>query len=45
MFPESLDDDGWELMDVLKSAVARHYDGLVVIEDGIFDAEMTKVSP
>lgn len=45
LFPEAVDDDGWELLDVLQSSLARRLEGLVVTDDGIFDATLHKIAP
>lgn len=40
VFPETLDDDGWELLDILESYLARELDGVIVAEDAIYDADL-----
>lgn len=43
--PDSVDDDGWELLDVLQSWLARELDGLVVVDDGIYDSGLHRLTP
>jgi hypothetical protein len=41
--PDEMDSDAWELLDVLQSVLARRLDGLVLAEDGIYDAELQRL--
>lgn len=43
--PDSFDDDGWELLDVLQSWLARELEGLVVVDDGIYDSGLHLLAP
>jgi hypothetical protein len=45
IFPETVDDDGWELLDVLQSVLARRIDGLVVTDDGVYDERLQRLGP
>ncbi|GIG21424.1 hypothetical protein Cch01nite_21480 [Cellulomonas chitinilytica] len=45
VFPERLDDDGWEVVDAMEMSVARALDGLVVTDDGIYDAHLKQLAP
>lgn len=45
VFPEALDDDGWELLDVLESHLARTLDGLVITDDGVYDQDLQLLAP
>ncbi|MEU1587019.1 hypothetical protein [Micromonospora sp. NPDC005710] len=38
LWPETLDDDAWELLDIVQAFIARTLDGLLVTEDGVYDA-------
>jgi hypothetical protein len=40
VFPDDLGDDGWELLDVIESNLARRLDGVVVTSDGIYDSSL-----
>jgi hypothetical protein len=43
LWPETLDDDAWELLDIVQSFIARTLDGLLVTDDGVYDAGMQPV--
>jgi len=45
LFPEAVDDNGWELLDVVQAWLARELEGLVVTDDGIYDSALKKVAP
>ncbi|HEY0641230.1 MAG TPA: hypothetical protein VGD67_26680 [Pseudonocardiaceae bacterium] len=42
-FPETLDEDGWELLDTITAHLARELDGLVMADDGLYDRELEKL--
>ncbi|MGW4063133.1 hypothetical protein ACWEGE_32950 [Amycolatopsis sp. NPDC004747] len=42
--PDQLDSDAWELLDTVESRLARRLDGLVLAEDGIYDAGLQKLA-
>lgn len=45
VFPDRLDDDGWEVVDGMEMTVARSLSGLVVTDDGIYDAHLKQLAP
>ena len=45
IFPETIDDEGWELLDVLQSWLARELKGFVVTDDGIYDSGLQQLAP
>lgn len=45
LFPETIDDNGWELLDVLQSWLARELKGFVVSDDGIYDSGLQRLAP
>lgn len=42
--PDEEESDLWELLDILQSLLARRLDGLVLAEDGIYDAELQRLA-
>ena len=44
IFPDRVDDDVWEMLDVLQAYLARELDGLVVTDDGVYDAGLQKIA-
>jgi hypothetical protein len=44
IFPDRVDDDVWEMLDVLQAYLARQLDGLVVTDDGVYDAGLQKIA-
>ncbi|MCA1702446.1 MAG: hypothetical protein LC808_03935 [Actinobacteria bacterium] len=42
-FPEELDDDSWEMLDLILAFLARKIDGLIGADDGIYDKELKKL--
>lgn len=45
VFPDTMDSDSWEMVDVVEASLARQFDGLVVTSDGIYDAALQRVAP
>ncbi len=42
-FPDTLDEDAWELIDTITAHLARELDGLVLAEDGLYDQGLEKL--
>ncbi|MBC6460145.1 hypothetical protein [Actinomadura sp. HBU206391] len=40
LWPETLDDDAWELLDLVQSFIATTLDGLLVTGDGVYDQRL-----
>ncbi|RKR87027.1 hypothetical protein BDK92_1299 [Micromonospora pisi] len=43
LWPESLNDDAWELLDLVQSFIASTLDGLLVTGDGVYDAGLQPI--
>lgn len=43
IFPEDLDEDSWEFLDLVQAFFARRLDGLVVAGDGIYDQALKQL--
>ena len=42
--PDLLDDDAWEMLDIVQAFIAREYDGLLFTPDGVYDAQLQPTS-
>ncbi|WIX99170.1 hypothetical protein QRX60_34680 [Amycolatopsis mongoliensis] len=40
IFPETFEDDTWEFLDLMEAFLARHLDGIVVTDDGVYDQNL-----
>lgn len=45
VFPKRFDDDAWEVVDAMEASMARALDGLVVTDDGVYDAQLRLLAP
>lgn len=41
--PDHLDDDAWEMLDLVQAFVARRLEGILVTPDGIYDDELEPI--
>ncbi|WP_033344965.1 hypothetical protein [Catenuloplanes japonicus] len=44
IMPDGLDDDAWEMLDLVQAFIARELDGLLFTPDGVYDARLQRIS-
>jgi hypothetical protein len=44
LMPEMLTDDAWELLDAVQSLIATNLEGILITNDGIYDAQLRPIA-
>jgi hypothetical protein len=44
LMPETLTDDAWELLDAVQSLIATKLDGILITDDGVYDAQLRPIA-